>query len=71
VDEDEESEQMRWQVAPGDYVSEVMEIALASGMHTSSRIAFANSELVVMGVGEPPEALADVMERAPDNIRVP
>ena len=61
---------MRWQIATSDYVNEVMEIAEASPMHTSSMIDHARQELVIVGVGEPPEALANVMKRAPENIRV-
>src|SRR4051794_13265957 len=64
------SEDMRRQASTADYLDEVLEIARASPMHTGSRIDHANRELVVMGVGEPTEALANVMMRAPQGVRV-
>jgi len=52
------------------YVEEVLEIAMASSMHAGAKIDNANHELVVFGVGDPPEALAYAMARAPEIIRV-
>lgn len=70
MSEEAEREYVRWEIATGAYVDEVMEIAMASPMHTGSKLDHANRELIVIGVGEPTEALANAMKQAPESIRV-
>lgn len=65
-----ELEYVRWQSAVSTYVDEVSEIARASPSHTGTRLDHANRELVVFGVGDPSDALVNVMTRAPESIRV-
>ena len=54
---DADTDYRRWWIEISGYVKELMEIARASPMHTSSTIDHAKQELVIVGVGEPTEAL--------------
>jgi hypothetical protein len=70
VDSEEEREGQRWQTRTRSYRDRVLDIARASTRYSGDEVRSATRELIVYGVGEPPEELVVIMNQAPSSIRV-
>lgn len=70
MDDEQYEAQERWQGEMSAYLDRVMKTARSSPHHAGAELKYETRELVVFGVGEPPEELVAVIEQAPAAIRV-
>lgn len=64
------SDAERWQLETSSYREQVLRLARSSPLFSGAELIPESQELRVFGLGEPPAAVANLVERAPENIRV-